>query len=65
MILKTGSGRWAAQVAVGQGRAGGEQWAQQALHGQGTNHQLLSLGEAANIYLWGGKKCIPNTEAEI
>jgi len=52
MILEAGSRGWAAQVAVGQGRAGGERWPRQApLRG-------------SREYLWEGKNCLPNIEAE-
>ena len=49
MILKAGSRGRAAQVAVGQGRAGGERWPRQAVLCQGIHHQLPSAGEAADI----------------
>lgn len=49
MILKAGSKGRAAQVAVGQRRAGGEQWPWQAVAGQGTHCGPLSAGEAVDI----------------
>lgn len=46
MLINHFEGRGqAAQVAVGQGRAGGEQWPGQAVPGQGAHRRLLSAGD--------------------